>query len=48
MAGDKEQGKKAGGKEAAKEVVKEEKPKSINLNDHYSIKRVLDDAVSEV
>ncbi|KAG6549848.1 hypothetical protein Mapa_008829 [Marchantia paleacea] len=45
MAADKEQAKKAGEKE---EVVKEEKPKTINHNDHYSIKRVLDDAVSEV
>ncbi|BBM97552.1 signal peptidase complex subunit 2 [Marchantia polymorpha subsp. ruderalis] len=45
MAADKEQAKKSGEKE---EVVKEEKPKTINHNDHYSIKRVLDDAVSEV
>ncbi|CAM6086512.1 unnamed protein product [Calypogeia fissa] len=48
MAGDKEQGKKgAGGKEVAA-AAKDEKPKAINLDDHYSIKRVLDDAVSEV
>lgn len=47
MAGDKEQVKKggAGGKETAS---RDQKPKPINLNDHYSIKRGLDDAVSEV
>jgi hypothetical protein len=49
-AGEKELGKKAGSEKrmAEKEGVKDEKPRAINLDDHYSIKRVLDDAVSEV